>query len=220
MSTYADFPLVFGCPYCHHGKPLVNQISGNTFGAVFWSDMKVNAPMLTPLSPIQKCPACGKFFDLKMAGEVADMKKLFKGGFATTWDRGELSFAETKAAVEQFAADPQTSPETMLKARTLLLQAYNDRFRRTPQSKDQAEEDDSVFRENAEALLKMDSASPYLEAELLRELGRFDECLEAIKRVPESDGWFKALPFVEAAAKKGDSSLLNLSPARHRASRR
>ena len=216
MSTYADFPILLECPNCKRLKPLVHQASGNTYGAVFWSDMKREAPMLTPLSSIQKCPSCGRFFALKEAKD----KTFPPRDHNTTWDTGKLTFRQAIAAVAQFASDSKTDPETILNARIILLQAYNDRFR---QKKHigiltwlRAKADLKVFQDNAKAILQMDNAPPYLKAELLRELGRFDECLSMLETIPESDGWFKAVFHVRVAAKAGNPSLLNISFAERR----
>ena len=61
-SETQDVNTIFGnaeivkCPYCGTKKELINLVSGNTFGAVYWSDNKRIAPMLPQASPVQKCP--------------------------------------------------------------------------------------------------------------------------------------------------------------------
>ena len=47
------------CPFCGTKKELMTLVSGNTFGAVYWSDNKRIAPMLPTVSPVQKCSNCG-----------------------------------------------------------------------------------------------------------------------------------------------------------------
>ena len=62
----------------------------------------------------------------------------------------------------------------------------------------------SGFLENATSIVEMDIVSPYLKAEALRELGRFEECLETLERVPKDDLWFRAVPYVRRKAELKD----------------
>ena len=47
------------CPYCGEKKELLSLMSGNTIGARYWSDLRMRAPMLPEVSPVQKCHHCG-----------------------------------------------------------------------------------------------------------------------------------------------------------------
>ena len=62
----------------------------------------------------------------------------------------------------------------------------------------------SGFLKNATSIVEMDIAPPYLKAEALRELGRFEECLETLDRVPKNDFWFRAVPYVRRKAELKD----------------
>ena len=50
------------CPYCGEKKELLSLMSGNTIGARYWSDLRMRAPMLPEVSPVQKCHHCGKYY--------------------------------------------------------------------------------------------------------------------------------------------------------------
>lgn len=50
------------CPFCGTEKQIMSLLSGNTFGAVCWSDNKQKALMLPEISYVQKCPHCGKYY--------------------------------------------------------------------------------------------------------------------------------------------------------------
>lgn len=39
-------PQILTCPYCGKKKEIMSLVSGNTCGAVYWSDNKRIAPML------------------------------------------------------------------------------------------------------------------------------------------------------------------------------
>ena len=78
------------CPYCGTEKELMTLLSGNTFGAEYWSDNKRIAPMLPSVSPVQKCPNCGKYY-FESKNRHGDSKN-------TSFERGELTFPEWKEA--------------------------------------------------------------------------------------------------------------------------
>ena len=67
-------PQILTCPFCGTEKQIMSLVSGNTFGAEYWSDNKQIARMLPEISYIQKCPHCGKYYiksrqDVKFAKE-------------------------------------------------------------------------------------------------------------------------------------------------------
>jgi hypothetical protein len=63
---------ILQCPFC---KALFNSAtfrSGNTFGAVRWSDTKIEAPMMPTSPKLIKCQSCARFVwvdELMKAGE-------------------------------------------------------------------------------------------------------------------------------------------------------
>lgn len=63
------------CPNCGKTKKLLSLVSGNTCGGRLWSDTKAEYPMLPQLSPIQKCPRCGRYYFL----DDAKQKKRLMG---------------------------------------------------------------------------------------------------------------------------------------------
>lgn len=54
--------LVVACPRCGRRARARTLLSGNTFGARFWTDGKVEAPMLPTHPPVAPCRACGRMF--------------------------------------------------------------------------------------------------------------------------------------------------------------
>ena len=51
--------LILGCPKCESPVRLPVQLSGNTFGATFWSDGSVDAPELPTQPLFETCRGCG-----------------------------------------------------------------------------------------------------------------------------------------------------------------
>ncbi|HPN39825.1 MAG TPA: tetratricopeptide repeat protein [Melioribacteraceae bacterium] len=55
-------PVIYKCPYCNKLYDYIELISGNTFGAVSYSDGFIMAPMLPNIIRITKCINCNSFF--------------------------------------------------------------------------------------------------------------------------------------------------------------
>ena len=64
MSTFATVTYI--CVACSTPCAVSEQMSGNTMGAIYWSDTRIMAPMLdTEATPFIQCPSCHKFFDMR-----------------------------------------------------------------------------------------------------------------------------------------------------------
>ena len=105
------------CPYCGTEKELMTLLSGNTFGAEYWSDNKRIAPMLPSVSPVQKCPNCGKYY--------FESKNRHGESNNTSFERGELSFSEWKDAYTQFQNEG-VKGDDLVNVRFWVVQSYND----------------------------------------------------------------------------------------------
>jgi len=64
---------IIACPRCGGLAKRPTLISGNTFGAIFWTDGKMLAPMLPHLPAITRCAQCQQFYwldDARVVGEL------------------------------------------------------------------------------------------------------------------------------------------------------
>ena len=175
--------LLAKCDNCGEEKALISIISGNTFGAVQWSDLYMEAPMLPSLSPIQRCNNCNSFFLIKKDGiRYSDDKS------AQATDTGRMSFQEIKKAI-YLLNDSTLSEDDEYRARLEILQRFNDNFRGT--SEDDAEtlnlvnqEDWEIHKDNVKRLVKLldatNNAYIPLIAEFYREAKLFDETLNIL----------------------------------------
>ena len=187
------------CPYCGAKKGLMSLGSGNTIGAQYWSDLKVTAPMLPKISPIQKCADCGKYY-LEYKQDASEGEKY-------SFEDGKLSYWEWKEAYGQLC-DEGIDEEDLLNVRGWLVQSYNDFFHReetkNTSSKDEylfikgvineliktidwSETLDPLFPGGAsfgdpaqEKFVLSSKLSPVLKAELYREAGEFQKCKELL----------------------------------------
>jgi hypothetical protein len=164
---------ILSCPHCGGKKKVMSLISGNTFGATMWSDLRRKYPMLPEVSPIQQCPQCSRYYFI-------DQAKQEEGPSGShCFELGKLTFEQLKDAKQQFELTTLTKKQKWVINQQLLM-AYNDKFQRTrADSKPEPSEEDLHIFENAacELINGMDSSEDYrlFHAELLRELGKFSE---------------------------------------------
>lgn len=169
---------VVKCPNCGTEKELMTLLSGNTFGAEYWSDNKRIAPMLPIVSPVQKCPICGKYY--------FEHKHSYGESTKVSFELGQLSFIEWKKAYDQFKAEGVEGKD-MTNVQFWIVQSYNDYFYRGITSVKPSEEDFLIFSKMAVGFI--DSFDwepvkhPLLKAELYREANLMKECKEVLKSI-------------------------------------
>lgn len=187
-------PRVLTCPKCRGQKSVISLISGNTFGATYWSDTKREAPMFPEVSPVQRCPFCGYYyFTDKQPYRTSDGEYLF-------CRLGTLSFDECKEAIAQFV-EMSLSAEDMRTLRILTLFAFNDKYYRNNKDSKTNEDakfmdDFSFFKDNVLELIKLlenDDETYLFRAELYREIEMYKECLKLINRVKTEDERISAI---------------------------
>jgi hypothetical protein len=98
--------VVIACPKCSAPALLPMIESGNTFGAMFWTDGFMEAPML-PTSPVATwCHACKALF---WVADAPRLGELDVDGREASDAQGEKVSAATAAAWE---ASPEVGPLT------------------------------------------------------------------------------------------------------------
>lgn len=170
------------CPYCGTEKELMTLLSGNTFGAEYWSDNKRIAPMLPSVSPVQKCPNCGKYY--------FESKNRHGESNNTSFERGELSFPEWKDAYTQFLTEG-VEGDDLVNVRFWVVQSYNDYFYRNSNSHKPSKEDFQLFSKLAIDFINSFDwkpvQHPLLKAELYREANFMKECKEVLESIPYNE---------------------------------
>lgn len=186
---------LYKCPHCGKTKPMLSLMSGNTFGGELWSDGRAIYPMLPKLSTIQKCSCCGRY---SLLDKWKDTGRTSNKSFGET---GELTYSEAKEAYIELSASTSDSSEISAIS-VSFIQAYNDQFRRSRPRKAIQEnklidsisgtfcspEDEDirlVIKATKQAIETLDNSEDnrLLKAELLRELGRWDEALRTLRTV-------------------------------------
>lgn len=167
------------CPYCGTKKELFTMVSGNTFGATFWSDNKRIAPRLPMVSPVQKCPRCGKYY--------FENKNICGKGDSYTFELGQLTFHEWKEAYAQFQAEG-VDAKTLNNVRYWLIHSYNDYFYRNERIRKPSDADFEFFSKTVVELIDSfiwnTAADLLMKAELYREANKMQECRQVLDSIP------------------------------------
>ncbi|MCC6354991.1 MAG: hypothetical protein IT577_13965 [Verrucomicrobiae bacterium] len=169
------------CPACK--KPVEQLVlnSGNTFGAVQWSDGFLAAPMLPEFPRLGRCPHCATLFWVPEATLVGDCWP--PDIAASQWPGAKT--VEGPTAEEFLSAIPLCGgdKEKELFVRLRSWWRSNDRFRKgVADAPPFSETERGNLEELAEAL---DDAHPHhtvMRAEIARELGQFEQCLALLER--------------------------------------
>lgn len=167
---------ILTCPFCGEKKVVMTVLSGNTFGAEYWSDNKMIAPMPPEVSYIQKCPHCKKYY-ITARQEM----KMADNGFSM--ETGTLTFPEMKEAFAQLSGGGFQEEKEEVIVRWMLHHAYNDHHYRGEHKVDANKEDRMLFKNNAIWLITNSISDNLLKAEFYREIGEYDVAYDLLKSV-------------------------------------
>lgn len=191
---------IYKCPKC--GNLLKNEsvMSGNTFGAKFYSDGKAISPMLPENIILTSCKKCDAMFWL------SQLKELGFIGWDTSenpgWENADelklLTITEYLNALKIGIAKDKKS-EIFIREQIWWL--YNDRIR-NDQKIFKDENDELIYIENINRLKQLVKPSIIISiikaifnrnvnkqkltlAELNRNLGNFEDCMKILKSVDD-----------------------------------
>lgn len=171
---------VVKCPHCRGEKELFRLMSGNTFETRQWSDGKQISPMLLRLSPVQKCPECGRYYLLSRLSEE-DSREGDSYSFETGW----LSFEQALEASHDIVSPSEDEQDTLT---VITIWAYNDIVRN---GEEPSEAQRTMFVEYISKILSnqdMFADNQVLLGELYREIGNYDKCISILSSyVPDND---------------------------------
>lgn len=172
--------VVVQCGGCSRPLTLWTIGSGNTIGARFWTDGKVEAPMLPMRPELGKCPHCQKVFwiaDAKRLGEIQPWAT--EKQWETAKEIGEPGEQDYLKA----AGVAGLSRARVVSARQRAWWLANDPVRARP---GRAPTWNAAQRTNLEVLSALldetKARDVVLKAEIARELGRFDVCAKLLTR--------------------------------------
>jgi len=188
---------VYKCPNCGNLLTKESLTSGNTFIIKIYSDGKRIAPMLPEFPNLTKCKKCNTIFWLSKLETVGEYKWDDKEN--SNWineDRANfLNIGDYFRALKEGLAE-NIKEEIFI--RKQIWWAYNHRVRFGKASTPYRNTNDEIkWKENCNKLISLlyesDLSQRITIAELKRNLGDFEGCLEIIKKIDDNDklSWVK-----------------------------
>ena len=162
-------PSYFACPECKAIHERTELLSGNTFNAKYYSDGKMEAPMLPEIPSIIRCEQCALIFKLDNDLQLSSLPR----GTEKTFFADCLGVKGWTEALEMklYESDLQE-----LNYRYRLLWAYNDPFRKETDMPCTLASD-SAYVKNILRMLELmdkeDTEDMVFAAEMNRLIGRF-----------------------------------------------
>ena len=122
---------------------------------------------------------------------------------------GTLNFQEAREALEQLYESSDLKRRFTL--RLYVLYAYNDMYGRSGVIPLDGSEDQLFFEENCREMIKMERTIPTLRAELYREIGDFDKCIEYLDSLePAGEHENNVRELIKERALIGDRTVFRL----------
>lgn len=209
---YPNRSKIVACPFCGAKKELMTLASGNSIGAMHWSDYKVIAPNMPKVSPVQKCLECGKYY--------LESNQPFSWGKKFSFEQGELTYMEWKEAYNQFANDGSISKKDLTSVMFWLIQAYNDYYHRpnymlfpspTVDPKEEAFITNIIYK--FIDVTDWSKEPLVLKAELYREAGDMEKSLQVLSCIPIeglNDAELYICAGIKRKIKTGNKKVFNL----------
>lgn len=175
-------------------------LSGNTFNAVYWSDGKVEAPMLPDFPLLVKCPRCNGLLwiddlvtiedkDIIHALECKEMTDFFSGlagnseAHSSKYDDCDLPVAYNYPNLKDYILYVKSKTQTVDREIYIRIRAWwsgNDARRNCDLVESMAEEE-IINIVSLKSLLNINNThEKIMKAEIYRELGQFDRALDLL----------------------------------------
>lgn len=196
---------LFKCPHCGYQKPLLNLRSGNTFEGRQWSDARTYFPMWPEISPVQRCPECGHYW---FAGYAEASP-----GECRSEDTGDLDLNQARESLEELWT-PTMNDEDKVTLLLNFVHVYNDTFFRYETSAIPSDEDKELFDTVVLSLYNCSFVyiNGTLKAELLREAGRFRQCIDFLDSSITISGFIANIrKEIKNRAQVGDSRVFDMA---------
>ncbi len=184
-------------------KPIAQDTiaSGNTFGATFWTDGKREAPMLPDQPWLVMCPHCHALLWIDELEELGEIEP---------WGERDSRFKDVikyeLPSHDEYCAFLEKDIETPDKERYVRLRAWwagND-ARRTKKTEMQiSDREASNLTAFAQLLDEADPNDLVMKAEIMRELGRFDNA-RALLANSDNSNMSQAVSIIQCLVEKSD----------------
>jgi len=188
---------IIACPHCGALAHYRALVSGNTLGAVVWTDGRQYAQMMVEPPPVVTCHACATCYWLADAKEIGVVARDFPWKVQVPEEWRNAAEVKEPSADEYLDAIEAGLAKGVGKEKALRLLAWwraNDSVRewRFP-IKDIPAASPDGFRRNLLRLVDLltddNDNDRLMRAEVLRELGDFAAAKQALRKVSAELGW-------------------------------
>lgn len=170
--------IYFLCPKCSNLISSDGIFTGNTSGAIHYSDGKMEAPMMPEVPNLTRCHRCQNILWLSKA-KKADYKAWRNDPVNEQSQAEHAEFLDLHEYFEALQKQVYESRNEEIFIRLRILWGFNDRVRKG-EPLFAADTDEHLWLDNINQLLALinngDDGYKALSAELNRYLGRFDLC--------------------------------------------
>ena len=176
--------IIYQCPKCDNLLYRESLMSGNTFGAKSYSDGKRIAPMLPSFPNLTICSKCNTVFWIKDAIEVGSYEWENDEGINENWKNAQkVRFLTIEEYSETLHTLIPSTLEDLIYISQEIWWGFNDRIR-NGEELFSSDSDKELWTENVNSLLELldlnNVNQKIMIAELYRNMGRFEKCMEVL----------------------------------------
>ncbi|HXG21431.1 MAG TPA: hypothetical protein VNN62_20450 [Methylomirabilota bacterium] len=200
---------IIACPHCGFLARQHTLLSGNTIGAILWSDGKMEAPMLPEFPAVTKCRGCKRFYwvdEAEVKGELKPFGSKSKR-VPKEWMRAEpIEHLTIDEYIEALDAGVGTNVEKERYLRVHFWWAVNDIVRRNPNAKIPTRYIEKLHENLRKLFALLDERNPkdrIMKAEIAREMGDFAQAIRLLEDVPANLRWI-ADAIIDLSRKKSN----------------
>lgn len=203
------------CPHCSGKFTQPTMASGNTFGAKFWPDGKMEAPMMPSYPAYVGCPHCNESFwveDTKVIKSLSWNEERELPDVIFDSSHNPIPYKKpTKTIYLQGLKNSNLSKENEIYLRTKLMQLYNDVNRDQKVQRPSTEAQIKNWKRLLEILGSELTQEKLLKIEIHREMGNFDEAKKCFTGEFDED-YMETMERLDKLIEARDSRVMCINP--------
>ena len=205
------------CPHCQGKFIEPSMASGNTFGAKFWPDGKMDAPMMPSYPAYVGCPHCPESFWLEDTKEVGSISwgeeiEITDLGSKPVQQKNHVRYKNpTEEIYIQGLREANLSQEKEIYLRSKLMQIYNDVNRDQKVQKPAITPQVENWNRLLEILDPNDTQEKLLKVEIYREMGNFEEAKKAFTGEFDEE-YMDTIDILDKLIEARDSRVMCINP--------
>lgn len=209
--------LIRECPSCSGHIIEPTMASGNTFGALFWPDGKMDAPMMPNYPAFVGCPYCKSSFWIE---EINLVKSIGRDEEIEIPDlildhpqqQNPIPYKDpTKKIYLQGLKDSNLTKNKEIYLRANLMRLYNDANRDQKIQKPATQDQIDNWKRLIEILGDEPTEDKLLKSEIYREMGEFEKAKETLKGEFDED-YMQSVDILYKLIDARDSRVICINP--------